>query len=95
MSYFDAVLDNALILSAKFGFGSLFPLMLHVKYIHGEQEFGVPFDLNFVGGLLKVAGAADWRELPNKYIRVKHDGETIYEIWNIIGDEWVTVCEDN
>ena len=88
-------IKNAVIISTKLGYTEFDCLMLciNLEYDGSSQSTGY-FALGvkgseFIMKILKIVKVNDWSDLKGKYVRVKATEEKIYEIGNIIEDEWL------
>jgi hypothetical protein len=91
MSFSDAVVKNALILSAKILFNGVNSIVvLNFEYSDGTQKWG-PFVVtdDLIAGILRAADAPSWEELPGKAVRVRASMKEVEEVGHIIRDIWI------
>ncbi len=53
-----------------------------------KTRIGTAHGMEFIIQILNIVGVDEWNELVGKYVRVKADRCKVYEIGNIIRDEW-------
>lgn len=62
------------------------------EYSEGKNKrIGNGYGIDFIKGILEVAGATNWEDLKGKYVRVKRDGKwnsNILAIGHLIEDKW-------
>jgi hypothetical protein len=64
-------------------------MLLSSKPEQDKNAFGIAI----IKEILRVVGVTKWEELKGKHIRTKTDYSKVYEIGNIIEDEWLNFEE--
>lgn len=91
MSFSDATVRNARILSAKIMVNGKHAIaVLEFQYAITTQKWG-PFNVSddLIAGILRVADSPTWEELPGKAVRVRASFKEAEEMGHILHDIWI------
>jgi len=72
------------------GFGG-WALYLPKSFTHHEMK---SLAGHFIWRVMEIAGVSSWDQLPGKTIRVKADHSKVYEIGNIVKEDWFNPRSD-
>ncbi len=53
------------------------------------KRVGTASGMDMIIAILNTVGVETWEELKGKYIRVKHDGERVHAIGNLLEEKWL------
>jgi hypothetical protein len=82
---------------------------VHLKFKNSNQGFGgyvlyLPKDFehhellspagHFIWRVMEIAGVSKWSELKGKTVRARHNFGCVWEIGNIINDDWFCPSKD-